>query len=142
MAHEHIPYDGALLDRLLRITLAVVCGAGSTGAFSGAGAGERGVVVGGNYSEPAVAGKTVAITADGGATWRAGNAGGFRSAVIWLDSQSLLAVGSHGASRSSDGGRSWQPFGDVGFHCLSRARDGSVWASGSDGRVARLVTAR
>lgn len=117
-------------------------GASSKGAFSVAWRGARGVAVGGNYSEPLVTTETVATTADGGVTWATGDAGGFRSAVVWLDERALLSVGSHGASWSDDAGRTWQGFGETGFHCLSKGRDGSVWASGSDGRVARLVTAK
>lgn len=115
-------------------------GASSKGAFSVAFCGARGVAVGGNYSDPGATNETVATTCDGGITWIPGDAGGFRSAVVWLDERCLLSVGSHGASWSSDEGRTWQAFGEVGFHCLSKGRDGSVWASGSDGRVARLVT--
>lgn len=117
-------------------------GASSKGAFSVAWRGDRGVVVGGDYAKPELRQATVAVTDDGGRTWRKGDALGFRSAVVWLDDQALLAVGSHGASYSHDGGRNWRAFGDIGFHCLSMGRDGSVWASGSDGRVARLVVAQ
>lgn len=117
-------------------------GSSSQGAFSVAWDGARGVAVGGDYRAPEAAQASVAITTDGGATWAAGDAGGFRSAVIWLSSRALLAVGSHGASWSKDGGRTWIAFGQQGFHCLSRGGDGSVWAAGSDGRVARLMMAR
>jgi len=117
-------------------------GAGSKGAFSVAWRGDRAVAVGGDYAKPELREATVAVSEDGGLTWRAGDALGFRSAVVWLDDESLLAVGSHGASYSHDAGRTWQAFGDTGFHCLSVGRDGSVWASGSDGRVARLIVER
>jgi len=117
-------------------------GGSSLGAFSVAWRGPQAVAVGGDYREPLQDRGTAAVTADGGETWRASNAGGFRSAVIWLGADTLLAVGSHGASWSGDAGETWQAFGDVGFHCLCRGRDGSVWAAGSDGRVAKLVMAR
>ena len=36
-------------------------------------------------------------------------------------------------------GESWSPFLDVGFHTLAVTSDGSIWASDSSGRVARLI---
>lgn len=48
--------------------------------------------------------------------------------------------------RTVDGGRTWQPFGggalgDGGFHAVASAADGTVWAVGRGGRVARLARA-
>ena len=99
-----------------------------------------GVAVGGDYREPLLSQGTAAWTADGGRSWRtvAGGAGGFRSAALWLGSDDVMAVGSHGCSLSRDRGRSWRPFGTEGFHSVAMGRDGSVWACGSEGRVARL----
>jgi photosystem II stability/assembly factor-like uncharacterized protein len=100
-----------------------------------------GVAVGGDYREPQANKGTAAWTADGGRSWRTvlGGAGGFRSAAVWLGPDDVLAVGSNGSSLSRDRGRSWQPFGTQGFHSVAMGRDGSVWACGSDGRVARLA---
>src|SRR5690606_25562170 len=114
-------------------------GTSSQGAFSVAWHGERCVVVGGDYQDPPTGVGSAAVSMDGGLSFAAADAGGFRSAVIWVDASLLLAVGSHGASWSNDGGQSWAPFGELGFHSLSLGRDGSIWASGSDGRVARLL---
>lgn len=114
-------------------------GGSSKGAFSIAWNGDLGVVVGGDYADPDVHKASGAVSVDGGDTWSVVDAGGFRSAVVWFDAKCLLAVGSDGASWSFDSGRNWKPFGKMGFHALSKASDGSVWASGSNGRVARLV---
>jgi photosystem II stability/assembly factor-like uncharacterized protein len=116
-------------------------GTASRGAFSIAWNGSSAVVVGGDYAEPSVTEKTAAVTTDGGQSWVVADAGGYRSAALWLGDNSLLAVGSHGASLSFDGGRTWTVFGDEGFHSLSKGLDGSIWACGSDGRVARLCVA-
>jgi hypothetical protein len=120
--------------------LPLVQGAASQGAFAVAPRGGRLVAVGGDYLEPARSHGTAAWSDDGGVTWHdvPGGAGGYRSAVVWLDDDRLLAVGSHGASRSFDGGRSWQACGTLGFHRVAIGGDGSIWACGSDGRVARL----
>ena len=100
-----------------------------------------GVAVGGDYREPKSNKGTATWTADGGRSWRTvpGGAGGFRSAAIWLGPDEVLAVGSDGSSLSSDRGRSWLPFGKEGVHSVAMGRDGSVWACGSEGRVARLA---
>ena len=36
-------------------------------------------------------------------------------------------------------GRTWTRISDLGYHALDCAHDGSCWAAGGDGRVARLV---
>lgn len=128
-------------DAAARATaLPLLQGEDSQGAFGIAVRGAAAVAVGGDYRQPQRADGTAAWSDDGGRTWHAaaGGAGGFRSAVVWLDDARLLAVGSHGASRSSDGGRTWSGFGDLGCHSLAIGGDGSVWACGADGRVARL----
>lgn len=119
------------------VPLPLAHGAASRGAFSLALRGARAVAVGGDYRDPQAPVGTAARSDDGGATWSAADAGGYRSAVVWLDDRRLLAVGSHGASDSVDGGRSWRPCGRTGFHSLAVGGDGSVWACGSEGRVAR-----
>ena len=44
-----------------------------------------------------------------------------------------------GTSVSPDGGRHWTRISDVGYHALDCTHDGSCWAAGGDGRVARLA---
>lgn len=110
----------------------------SAGAFAIAWSGARAVVVGGDYADPETPGGCAALTEDGGRTWAPVAVHGFRSAVAWLDEQTVLAVGSHGASLSRDGGRSFEVFQSEGFHACECAPDGTVWAVGSGGRVARL----
>lgn len=114
--------------------LPLPAGATSRGAFGLAFRGARGLVVGGDYADPAVGG--VAQTTDGGRTWTAVDGfGGFRSAVAWLDDDTALAVGSDGATVWSRAGVAQTE--SSGFHACAAGRDGSVWAAGSDGRVAR-----
>lgn len=114
--------------------LPLPAGAASRGAFSIAWRGQCGLVVGGDYADPAVGG--AARSMDGGLTWSAiDGPGGFRSAVAWLDDATALAVGSHGTTMWRDGGETTQE--PIGFHACAVGRDGSAWAAGSDGRVAR-----
>ena len=44
-----------------------------------------------------------------------------------------------GTSISADGGRHWTRISDLGYHTLDCTHDGSCWAAGGSGRVARLV---
>lgn len=113
--------------------LPLPAGAKSRGAFGLAFRGARGLVVGGDYADPAVGG--AAQTADGGRTWTAVEGfGGFRSAVAWLDDETALAVGSHGTTQWRVDGASVTP---MGYHACAVGRDGSVWAAGHAGHVAR-----
>lgn len=116
-------------------------GSASQGAFSIAFRDERhGVVVGGDYREPDASAGTAAWSDDGGASWHPADALGYRSCVAWLGdgSDRLVAVGERGASWSPDRGATWRALPGPGFHAVAVGADGSVWAAGSDGRVARL----
>ena len=104
----------------------------------------HGVAVGGDYQRPADGQGTTAITSDGGATWEspAGSAAkGYRSAVTFVPGtkDTLLAVGTSGSDVSMDGGRTWDSFSTQGFNSVAAARDGSVWAVGAHGAVAKLA---
>jgi len=129
------PLDGpfAATDLPLR------AGGPSRGAFALTRAMGAGLcVVGGDYAAPRHSEGTVAHSVDG-TTWTAvpAGAGGYRSAVVAVTDRRLIATGSHGGSWSPDGGRSWQLLDDAAFHSVVRAADGTLWACGSDGRVAR-----
>lgn len=104
----------------------------------------HGVAVGGDYEDPQSSRQNVARSQDGGQTWQAIGGtppAGHRACVVHLPSWGpnvWLAIGRAGADLSTDDGESWQAFGDQGFYTLSVADDGSVWAAGDQGRVARL----
>jgi len=105
----------------------------------------NGIVVGGDYTREADPTDGLAITTDGGASWSAGGgttAGGFRSAVVRSQLEgfaALVAVGPSGSDLSLDDGRSWTPIEGPGFHVVSIAADGAVWAAGGEGRIAKLL---
>jgi len=122
---------------------------GATGIFSVAFRDERhGVVVGGNYQEEDAAVDNAAITSDGGNTWTIvapRGLSGYRSAVTWVPGRPglLVAVGPTGADWSGDDGASWSALPAAGFDALSLAPGGRVgWATGSNGRIARLSRTR
>ncbi len=103
-----------------------------------------GIVVGGDYTSEDDADQSIAITHDGGDTWLTDSSwepGGFRSAVVRGTREGrpfLITVGPSGSDVSWDDGRSWRGLPGPGFHVVSRAPDGAIWAAGSGGRIARL----
>jgi photosystem II stability/assembly factor-like uncharacterized protein len=104
-----------------------------------------GIAVGGDYNKENDAIDNAALTADGGETWtlvKPSRLSGFRSVVAWVPGTAgaLIAVGPSGSDWSSDAGRTWAPLAGEGFDTLSfAARTRTGWASGSGGRIARLI---
>lgn len=105
----------------------------------------QGIAVGGDFAAPADGVDAVAVTRDG-TTWQnAGDPAHLGEDVAYLPSHGhpLVVTGESGdvmgTSVSTDGGRSWKQVSDVGFHTLDCTRDGSCWAAGGNGRVARVA---
>lgn len=103
---------------------------------------QRGVAVGGDYEQPDQVANNALLTRDGGKNWMlAKQQPAYRSCVRYSpsgDGMVLVAVGRSGCSLSVDGGDHWRDFGSHGFYTLSFAPDGSAWAAGAKGQVARL----
>ncbi|GAA2542929.1 oxidoreductase [Winogradskya consettensis] len=99
----------------------------------------HGIAVGGDYAVPETAPDAAATTRDGGRTWTPARAepGEYRSGAAWRGVTTALAVGPTGSDISYDGGRSWNEFDSGSFDAVLCA-GGSCWASGEQGRVARL----
>lgn len=103
------------------------------------------IAVGGDYQKTEVAQGHIAMSDSPSAksqAWHATSGAaprGFRSAVVYASKykQPWICVGPNGSDWSFDGS-DWEALSDVGFHALSVAADGTVWASGSEGRVAKL----
>jgi photosystem II stability/assembly factor-like uncharacterized protein len=104
---------------------------------------KRGVAVGGNYSQPRVAHRNVAITEDGGVTWSAVTGPtppGYLSAVSYRPGsggRSLVAVGLVGTATSADGGRSWTMVDSLGYNAVSFAGADHGFAVGDRGRIGK-----
>jgi hypothetical protein len=56
----------------------------------------------------------------------------------WLG-DTALAVGLTGSDVSTDSGQTWQLFDTGSFVHVDSTQDGTCWASGTGGTVARLV---
>ncbi|NUR50151.1 MAG: oxidoreductase [Hamadaea sp.] len=102
----------------------------------------HGIAVGGDYAAPDSAPNGAAWTADGGRTWVAadGVPGEYRSGVAWTKVPGVaIAVGPTGSDITWDGGRTWHRFETGSLHGVQCTDDGACWASGADGRIARLA---
>lgn len=102
-----------------------------------------GIAVGGDYEKPDGRERTVAVTRDGGATWQVPDGTppmGFRSAVAIVpqtNGRVAIAVGTNGTDLSVDSGANWARIDTVGYHAVRFAANGTGWATGGRGRVAR-----
>ena len=113
----------------------------SAGIYSLAVSGRRLEAVGGDFATPSARVAVAASSRDAGRSWKLASVmtGGYRSGVAFVSSHVLVAVGPTGSDVSTDAGRTWTTFDAGSFDTVQRARDGAVWASGPDGRVAVLV---
>jgi photosystem II stability/assembly factor-like uncharacterized protein len=101
----------------------------------------HGIAVGGDYTVPASAPGGAAVTRDGGRTWTTSAVvpGEYRSGAAWVGVGPVaLAVGPTGSDVSTDGGRTWRRFDTGSFDAVMCAPDRACWASGAQGRVAKL----
>jgi photosystem II stability/assembly factor-like uncharacterized protein len=103
---------------------------------------QNGLAVGGDFAAPVPAIDAAALTRDGGRTWAlvSDPPGEYRSGATWLDQRTAVAVGPTGSDASFDRGRSWNRFDSGSFDTVDCADDDACWASGEQGRVARLLT--
>jgi photosystem II stability/assembly factor-like uncharacterized protein len=104
----------------------------------------HGIAVGGDFTVPSVAPDALALTGDGGATWQlvADAPNEYRSGATWVTGQAAIVVGPTGSDVSLDRGRSWERFDSGSFDTVDCANPTACWASGEQGRVARLVSER
>jgi photosystem II stability/assembly factor-like uncharacterized protein len=99
----------------------------------------QGIAVGGDYAAPTAAPAGAAYLR--GHTWTVARTvpGEYRSGAAWLGhGPTALAVGPTGSDISYDGGRTWKPFDTGSFDAVQCTHDGACWASGDQGRVAKL----
>lgn len=101
----------------------------------------KGLAVGGDFLVPDEGKKMSARSNNGGWKWKKnGDLGGYRSGVAWLadSGRTAIAVGPSGSDVTTDAGKTWEGFDNDGFDAV-QCIDGSCWASGANGVVARLV---
>ncbi|MET0493424.1 MAG: oxidoreductase [Actinoplanes sp.] len=103
----------------------------------------HGIAVGGDYATPETAPNAAATTRTGGRTWTTARVapGEYRSGAAWLRGDTALSVGPTGSDITRDGGKTWTEF-DTGSFDAVLCVSGTCWASGEQGRVARLTWSR
>lgn len=105
----------------------------------------NGIVVGGDFQDPARSSGTAGWSGDGGVTWNPAenSPGGYRSGAAWVSGScskgAAVAVGPTGSDFTLDGGRTWHGFDEGSFDAVECVGGRVCWASGEKGRVARLV---
>ena len=102
----------------------------------------NGLAVGGDLATPAASPDAMALSRDSGRTWSLvpDPPNEYRSGAAWLDHRTALAVGPTGSDASFDRGRSWTRFDSGSFDTVDCTDDDNCWASGEQGRIARLLT--
>jgi photosystem II stability/assembly factor-like uncharacterized protein len=123
----------------------IIQGEPSQGIFSLTRLGENILVAaGGDYLNPEEQKQNLILSTDNGKTWaniKGNTPSGYRSGIAYFPRNHwLLAVGPSGSDFSKNGGEDWERFSDEGFHAvfMDKAQT-SVWASGSNGRIAKLA---
>jgi photosystem II stability/assembly factor-like uncharacterized protein len=101
------------------------------------------VAVGGDFAKPDLSENNAMISLDSGKTWNLSKGNfptGYRSGVAYFPRYNwLIAVGPNGSDFSKNVGENWERFSDEGFHAVKLDHTKtSVWASGANGRIARL----
>ncbi|MGB0177035.1 MAG: WD40/YVTN/BNR-like repeat-containing protein [Owenweeksia sp.] len=101
----------------------------------------EGFCVGGDYRADSLTSFNLAQTNDGGKSWFLTGDGGiigkYRSCIAYLNEYTLVAVSRNGCSFSSSSGETWEDL-EGSFYTVSVGTDGSVWASGPEGALAKL----
>ncbi|MFJ6572574.1 WD40/YVTN/BNR-like repeat-containing protein [Streptomyces sp. NPDC091292] len=111
----------------------------------------HGIAVGGDYRADQASPDAAAVTGDGGRTWgpSAQPPPAYRSGVTWLPHSlshsvgarhAVLAVGPTGTDLTTDGGRTWRTVDTGSYDTVDCTADGTCWASGEKGRIARVET--
>ncbi|MCH7411770.1 YCF48-related protein [Belliella sp. DSM 111904] len=123
----------------------IIQGEPSQGIFSLSRMNDQNVIgVGGDYLQPDLAERNVITTNLLSEAWSVPSGSlpsGHRSGVAYFPRYHwAIAVGPNGSDYSKDGGANWVRFSDEGFHAVVMDKaQGTVWASGSEGRIARLA---
>lgn len=105
-----------------------------------------GIAVGGDYQRTDKRAAIAARTEDGGRTWTLAEQApeGYRSCVAiapgqHTDKLAVLAAGPSGCDLSFDFGNHWQSLSTRGFHTVALAPDGTAWAVGEKGEIAKAA---
>jgi photosystem II stability/assembly factor-like uncharacterized protein len=102
------------------------------------------LAVGGDFTQADSSINNSIVSSDKGKTWTLTSGkrlSGYRSGVEFFSRFGwLITVGPNGSDFSTNGGNDWERFSDDGFHAVKVDHTtASVWASGANGTVAKLI---
>ncbi len=99
------------------------------------------ILAGGDYAKPEIQEGSLVILSKGLFLKPEKGTSGYRSGIAALKNPDwLIAVGPEGSDFSKDGGQNWGIFSKVGYHSVKTTPDKKiVWASGSKGRIGKLL---
>lgn len=141
-ANLHVSKDGG--DTWDKFKSPLIQGEDSQGIFaiSELSAGEI-VCIGGDYAKDGISQGNLGIFLTRSNDWVEiqNPPAGYRSGITYFaQAEWLITVGPNGSDFSEDGGRNWKNFSEEGFHAVKTGgATGSVWASGGNGKVAKLM---
>jgi photosystem II stability/assembly factor-like uncharacterized protein len=104
--------------------------------------GQRLIVVGGDFNEPASSEKNCFYSTDRGKTWKAPVTPphGYRSCAEYISMQKAISCGLTGVDITYDGGRNWIWISKEGFHVCRKAKNGdAIFFAGNSGKIAKIV---
>lgn len=122
-------------------TAPMIHGGDGTGIFGIAIRGERGVIVGGDYTKPEHNSANIAYSSDGGKSWKTRlkeNPFGYRSGVTFVTDDIVIIVGSGGYSVSYDFGETWHTTDAGNWNAVDSKGKEAVFAVGPKGTVAKF----
>lgn len=133
-----------LLSNSYESTLPLVQGRESTGANAIDYAGDRMIIVGGDFSRDSLAIENITILKKQANTWKTisptQSPGGYRSGIAWVFDFSWITVGMNGVDYSTDNGMQWKKLDAPGFHTVKRAKQGrAVFMAGAKGKIGKLI---
>jgi len=102
---------------------------------------KHGIAAGGDFTLPTASPDALALTSDGGETWQlvSDAPNEYRSGATWVNGRIAIIVGPSGSNITFDQGQTWEPLDSGSFDTVDCAHPNACWASGEQGRVARLV---
>lgn len=96
----------------------------------------KGIAIGGNYTQPDDNSTNIAITKDGGKTWEMvakNKEPNYKSCIKYVpdtNGKELFAVGKTGISFSNDGGYTWKKVSSESYYAIDFVDKNTAWLSG------------
>ena len=124
------------------ISLPLLKGKTSQGAFSIAKGKSGLVIVGGDYLHDMQKDSTVCYSIDAGLTWKPAGIppAGFQSCVEYISNNTYISTGTPGSNITIDGGKTWKKIDNTNYNVCRKAKHGKlVLFAGNGGKIGVLT---